>query len=485
MNGLYLHFLLHEIAGILIGRVISEVLINDRFIQVRMKKKALFISLYPDCLAMYFGTTQQKDYARNVFFTDALRDLKITGLQQAGFQPMLMVELARPDTDETKRTILILTFYHEAPNFVLRTENRQKALFARFIVKRPRPGILDAADNVSARDFDQNDLYKHYDGIDKSLSRELNPERIRELKTMVHERVYAPALVSVSPLNISLFARAAGQLFNSFNALFEQAIKEYCRQRVEAMQKAQLTDYRRRITDNIEKMKKRLEQSRDYENCLRAGNLILANIDRVPKGAKEIILDDPTDGKQTKINLDPAINAQTNAQQYFSKYKKLKRAIPKIKEKIDQLRSELNRLTLDNFRPMTGQIAERREKSEVFRKFELDSGSLVYVGKSSRTNDELTFRFAMPNDFFFHVRGYEGAHVILRHRAPKGQRPSHHDMRISAEIAAYFSKAKTQKKVPVSFTERKYLKKGKRVKPGAAIMLREEVMFVDPHLPES
>jgi predicted ribosome quality control (RQC) complex YloA/Tae2 family protein len=107
----------------------------------------------------------------------------------------------------------------------------------------------------------------------------------------------------------------------------------------------------------------------------------------------------------------------------------------------------------------------------------------VYVGKHARSNQELTFAFARPNDYFFHIRSYEGAHVILRAKIPRGQRPNKRDIDDAASIAAYFSKAKKQKNVPVSYTQRKYLKRNRKGKLGSVILMREDVVFVDPGLP--
>jgi predicted ribosome quality control (RQC) complex YloA/Tae2 family protein len=127
--------------------------------------------------------------------------------------------------------------------------------------------------------------------------------------------------------------------------------------------------------------------------------------------------------------------------------------------------------------------AERASK-EPFHRFLLESGSVVLVGKNARTNDELTFKHARPSDYFFHTRGFEGAHTILKPNIPRGQRPSRQEIMTAASIAAYFSKARKQNNVPVSYTQRKFLKKNKKAKPGSVILMREEVVFVEPELPK-
>ena len=302
---------------------------------------------------------------------------------------------------------------------------------------------------------------------------------------MIEKNVYKPGLISSSPLHITLFDVDNKKTFGRFNELFQFGITECLQQRILYIRRSQLVLYQKRIRHSIELLKKKLNQSEGFEDYMHKGDMILANITKIPKGKNEIIVSDPSNNQPLKIEIDPSKNAQANAQMYFRLFKKHKRAIPRLKQKIEQLKAQLTRESLEKTVTLESIIPKTPEKPQPFRIFKLVSGSTVYVGKSSRSNDELTFAFAQPHDYFFHVRGYEGAHVILRHKTPKGQRPSGRDIQISAEIAVYFSKAKSQKKVPVSYTQRKYLKKGKKSKPGTAIMLREEVIFVDPCLPES
>jgi len=159
--------------------------------------------------------------------------------------------------------------------------------------------------------------------------------------------------------------------------------------------------------------------------------------------------------------------------------------MPKLKHEIDRLKEELKKLKDPGFE-LPALLRSQREKTTragPYRTFKLASGALVYVGKNARSNNELTFAFARPNDYFFHIRNYEGAHVILKAKIPRGQRPNKKDLEEAAAIAAYFSKAKTQKNIPVSYTQRKYLKRNKKGKPGSVILMREDVVFVDPGLP--
>jgi predicted ribosome quality control (RQC) complex YloA/Tae2 family protein len=106
----------------------------------------------------------------------------------------------------------------------------------------------------------------------------------------------------------------------------------------------------------------------------------------------------------------------------------------------------------------------------------------VWVGKSSENNDLLTMKYAKPNDLWFHARGSSGSHVILRMGTGKGE-PSKQAIHEAAGIAAYYSKMKGAKHVPVAVTERKYVRKPRGAEPGSVTIEREKLLFVEPRLP--
>jgi predicted ribosome quality control (RQC) complex YloA/Tae2 family protein len=55
----------------------------------------------------------------------------------------------------------------------------------------------------------------------------------------------------------------------------------------------------------------------------------------------------------------------------------------------------------------------------------------------------------------------------------------------AAAIAAFYSKAKTAKLAPVSYTLRKYVRKKKGMEPGKVLISKEKVLLVKPELPKN
>lgn len=117
-----------------------------------------------------------------------------------------------------------------------------------------------------------------------------------------------------------------------------------------------------------------------------------------------------------------------------------------------------------------------------FYEYHLEGGWQVYAGRTDEDNDYLSLKFARPNDWWFHVRGMPGSHVLLR--AKEGEEPGREVLRQAAAIAAFHSKAKSGGTVAVSCTQAKYVTKSRGMKPGTVHIKREKVIKVKPGIPE-
>lgn len=113
--------------------------------------------------------------------------------------------------------------------------------------------------------------------------------------------------------------------------------------------------------------------------------------------------------------------------------------------------------------------------SRDFRRYDSPSGFAVLVGRNSRQNDELSCRLAQPGDVWMHARGVPGAHLVMR--VPAGQAAGEADLRFAADLAAWFSKARTDGKVDVTMCDPKHLSKPSGAKPGQ-VMVRKEAVVV-------
>ncbi len=107
----------------------------------------------------------------------------------------------------------------------------------------------------------------------------------------------------------------------------------------------------------------------------------------------------------------------------------------------------------------------------------------ILVGRTDNDNDWLSLKIAKPNDWWFHVRGMPGSHVVLR--CPSGSDPDRGILKMAASIAAYYSKARDGGIVAVSATRARYVTKPSGLKPGTVQIRKEIVLKVRPGLGEA
>jgi len=105
----------------------------------------------------------------------------------------------------------------------------------------------------------------------------------------------------------------------------------------------------------------------------------------------------------------------------------------------------------------------------------------VMAGKTDADNDRLSLKTAGSNDWWFHVRGMPGSHVILRSKP--GMDPDRKTLEMAAAVAAYHSKARTGGVIAVSCTRARFVTKPKGAKPGTVHIRKESVIKVRPALP--
>jgi NFACT N-terminal and middle domains/NFACT protein RNA binding domain len=287
----------------------------------------------------------------------------------------------------------------------------------------------------------------------------------------------------------------------------------------------------RLLTRRLEAQGGDLERSRVQQDSRRWGEILLAHYREIPRGASRARLPDTfadSPGAEVEIPLNPALSPHENAARLFQKAKKGERGQALVASRLARTRQHLADLgalrrditdqppreairLLAEFlkRAALPQVARgdsrkihlgrqtpgaphalrpgRRppgaRKSIGPRTFLTSDGWEVWVGRNNTDNDHITHRLSNPHDYWFHVVGVPGSHVILR-RPTRSAVPKPRTLEEAAAVAAYFSKARKQTRVPVIYTERKFVSKPRRGKPGQAICTRERELLVRPRLPE-
>jgi predicted ribosome quality control (RQC) complex YloA/Tae2 family protein len=264
----------------------------------------------------------------------------------------------------------------------------------------------------------------------------------------------------------------------------------------------ELVEKRRRT---IEKVVEEIENNQRAQQYEIFGSILMANLNLIEKGLEEVELVNvfSEKGEKIKIKLDPSLSPVENAQMYFEKAKKTRASLKIAQERLERLKFEIKQLenlldelasceNFDALKKFKEKNLEELKKFGIvkdkivekiggkFRRFIVDGGFEVWVGKDAKSNELLTFKFSDKEDLWFHARGTSGAHVVLK----TGRRqPSKKAIEQAGSIAAYFSQARTSRLVPVVVTKRKYVRKPKGAPEGTVAVEREEVIMVEPKLP--
>lgn len=243
-------------------------------------------------------------------------------------------------------------------------------------------------------------------------------------------------------------------------------------------------------------LRRELEEGEDPDALRGIGNLLLARLREVPRGASSIRLRD-FDGAERDVQLDPRLDGAANAAAYFDRAGKRERAarrIPAELERADRsleaVSLALERLEADGPSELLWEAAGGRPgggtgkgdgggETVPYLQYRSSGGLEIRVGRSARSNDDLTFHHSAPEDIWLHARQTKGAHVILRWGSQEGN-PPRRDLLEAAVAAAVHSGARHSGTVPVDWTRRKYVRKPRKSPPGAVLPDRIQTLFVEP-----
>ena len=245
--------------------------------------------------------------------------------------------------------------------------------------------------------------------------------------------------------------------------------------------------------------KKIVRQREELAECERGeeyrtrGDLITANIWAIKNGADSAVITDYSADPPAErtVELDPRLTAAQNAQQCYRKYTKLRNAKRELTHQIELAEAELSYIEtvrdslsrcetsadIDEVRAelVAAGIARRgavkpsgsKLRHARMLEYETSGGYRVLCGRNNLQNDELTMKLAERDDWWFHVKGAPGSHVVLFTEG-KGE-PDSADCTEAATIAAVNSSLPENATAEVDYTLRRYIKKPSGSRPGFVI----------------
>ena len=328
----------------------------------------------------------------------------------------------------------------------------------------------------------------------------------------VNEKCFTPAMLKRSGvpmdftyLHVGQYGGAAEEeTYTSFSRLLDDFYEK--REQAERVkQKGQdlvktASNGAARLRRKIAAQEQELAESKNRDKWRVYGELITANLYRMERGMSRLTAQnyyDP-DCADVDIPLDVRLSPQENAAKYFKKYTKAKTAekyitvqLEKAQVELTYLESVLQELTLaeseQDFNDIRAELTDggylrakgrkQPQRPSKPREFRSTAGLRILVGRNNRQNDRLTAKDAEKWDIWFHTQRIHGSHVIL---CTGGAQPDEQSIAEAASLAAYFSQAQNSTKVPVDFTQVKYVKKPAGSPPGFVNYTNYKTILADP-----
>lgn len=234
------------------------------------------------------------------------------------------------------------------------------------------------------------------------------------------------------------------------------------------------------------------------------GELINTYGYNLPEGSRSLQALNYYTNEEITIPLDETLTPAQNSKKYFDRYTKLKRTeealttqIADTESEIEHLESISNALDIARSESDLSQIKEEltqygyikrhysgkkgakmQAKSKPFHYISSD-GFDIYVGKNNFQNDELTFKFATGNDWWFHAKKMAGSHVVVKTK--DGELPDR-TFEEAGRLAAYYSKGRTAPKVEIDYIQKKHVKKPGGAKPGFVVYYTNYSLMAEPDI---
>jgi predicted ribosome quality control (RQC) complex YloA/Tae2 family protein len=261
---------------------------------------------------------------------------------------------------------------------------------------------------------------------------------------------------------------------------------------------AAIEEGRAKLSAKLASLERSMTDDAERETLRQSGELILAYQYNLTPGQSELRAQYDLDQPELVITLDPKMTPLENAQRYFERYNKAKRALEDVPRLIEETQHELDYLAqLSMDLQLAANWPEIDEVQQVLqakgywkgkRAGKIGGGKsaplriakdgfIIWIGRNSRQNEIVTFDKGGGQDLWLHARDVPGAHVVIRF---DGRAIPEALMEKAAAVAAYYSANRSEGKVIVDVTQCRYVKKIKGAGPGMVTYRNETTRTVTP-----
>ncbi len=539
MDGIVIASIVYELKKNILGAHVNKIYQPEKNeILLFVKKKRILLSANANYPGIYF--LSEKKYKENPvnapMFCMILRkyilNAKIIDIEQINFDRIINFKLENVDEFGDRFFYdLIIEIMGKHSNTILVDKNEKNIIldaikhidFKKSSKREILPGLeyklICDENKFDLRKISENEFVdlikkndapeKIFNGFGKLMATEINFRKKNDLdykvirkdilenkfmnQVLFDKENNAKYLASVDLKSLADYKKESYEsVFDAIEKFYSDKIKhDYLKQKKSDLEKIILGNILK-YEKKIELQKKDLARAKDKDELKLFAELIMANAYKNFVWQEFIFLENYYDGnKKIRINLDKNLSLVENANLYFKKYNKKKRAENVLIEQINKNKIELEYFKsveenlnlcesdedIDNIRDelYEQKIIKKRvknKKNKIEKKknlpmrFVSNDGFDIYVGKNNLQNDYLSFKFANGNDIWLHVKNMPSAHVIIRLNQ---KNISEQAIFEAANICVFYSKAKDLKNVEVDYTQKKFIKKMPGARPGMVI----------------
>ena len=329
----------------------------------------------------------------------------------------------------------------------------------------------------------------------------------------IQEHKYTPNIVrngkepiDYASVPLTMYAHYEATTFDTISEVLENY---YAEKNVYSRIRQKSVDLRKIVATalerNVKKYDLQIKQQRDAEKKDKYklyGELLQAYGYGIEPGAKFAEVENYYDNNALiKIPLDADLSALDNSKKYFEKYGKLKRTSEALEGLIEETHTQIVHLesiqnaldiatSADDLIQIKEELMEygfikknrsakkEKSKSKPFHYRSAD-GYDIFVGKNNYQNDELSFKVATGNDWWFHAKGMPGSHVIVK---SNNEELPDHVFEEAGRLAGYYSKGRDNEKIEIDYLQKKNLKKPSGAAPGFVVYYTNYSLVIEPDI---
>ena len=348
------------------------------------------------------------------------------------------------------------------------------------------------------------DIMNTFNGISNILANKIFTTELiaNNMYKLIHMDIYPNIFTNEKNKDDFYFIQVTDNINNHYDTLSVLLDEFYYDIDIKAKIKKKTGDLSLFINNQLKKFEKKkikleaeLIETNNNDTLRLYGELLLSSGLNLKDKEESVNVFNYYDNTNIEIKLDPKITILENSNKYFKKYQKQKSSIKYINEQINTTINEIEYFTLlkyqienasinesldildeliDNKYLFKEKVNKNKKKKPQILTYIIDGG-LILVGKNNIQNEYITHHLARPNDVWFHIKGAPGSHVVI-----KDKEPTDDDIRLAANIAAYYSEFRYSSSVPVDYTKIKNIKKIPGKRACFVTYTHEKTIYIDP-----